>query len=125
MSRHPRTDLYREAREKGLSYREIAKMYGVSFQTVAFACGRSGYHFKPFTEKSCVYPYLRKWLNDNSVSRNEFIRRMGCVPCGDANMRYGAYFRGECYPSKQTIDRMLQVTGLTYEQLFYREDGNG
>lgn len=27
-------------------------------------------------------------------------------------------------PNKQTIDKMLRVTGLTYEELFYRGEGS-
>ena len=37
MSRHPKADLYMAEREKGKTYREIAKMYGVTYQAVELA----------------------------------------------------------------------------------------
>ena len=122
MSNHPRADLYLAERERGLSYQQIADKHGVSIQAVCMACAMQGGYFRPYTEDTCVYPYLRRWLNENRINRNEFIRRMGLIPRGNENIRFGLYFRGEHYPSKQTIDKMLAVTGLTYEQLFYRED---
>ena len=126
MSKHPKADLYRAERAKGLKYREIAEKYGVSFQAVAQKCSEyeSG-KFRPFTEKNCVYPNLRKWLNENRVSQSEFVRRMGYVPTGKTKVSFGGYFRGEGYPQKRTIDKMLQATGLTYEELWYREGENG
>lgn len=122
MSNHPRADMYLAERERGLSYQQIADKYGVSRQTVGQACASRGGYFRTYTEDTCVYPYLRQWLNENRITRNEFIRLMGLIPCANENIRFGFYFRGEHYPSKQTIDKMLAVTGLTYEQLFYRED---
>lgn len=122
MSNHPRADLYLAEREKGLTYRQIAQKYGVSKQAVHNVCAKQNGNFRPFTEETCVYPNLRQWLNDNRITKSEFIRRMGATYITQENARYAAYFRGEHYPSKQTIDKMLAVTGLTYEQLFYRED---
>lgn len=123
MSRHPRADIYRAEREKGLTYRQIAEKHGVSFQTVAQACSKSdASKFRAFTESDCVYPNLRKWLNDNKVSRCEFIKRVGLCANNSASTIFGNYFRGKHYPNKQTIDKMLRVTGLTYEELFYREE---
>ena len=129
MGNHPRADLYLAEREKGLTYREIAKKFGVSFQCVAQACGRTkAGQFRPFTEEKCVYPNLRNWLNENKVSRNEFIRRLGWIPDSPNSGLVGNYFLGNKYPQKRIIDKMLQVTGLTYEELWYREeekeDGN-
>lgn len=119
MSKHPRADLYRQERMNGLTYRDIAKKYGVSYQAVQIACSQhKGYGFVPFTKKTCVYPNLRKWLNDNKVSMRDFVRRCNLTPHGVTSQRYKDYVTGRCYPSKQTIDVLLKVTGLTYEQFF-------
>lgn len=126
MSRHPRADLYVAERAKGKNYREIAQMYGVSYQVVAAACGKHSPNlFKPFTEKQVVYPNLRRWLNENKVGKREFARRMGNVPGGNEIGNLASWFCGKAYPSKKTIDLMLKITGLTYEELFMREDDNG
>ena len=127
MSRHPKADLYRTDRGNGMTLREIAEKYGVSKQAVAQACGSHNVSFfKKFDEERCVYPNLRKWLNENKVSVKEFLRRSGLTSSGTISKRYAMYFRGQVYPTKLVIDKMLAVTGLTYEELFYREeDSNG
>ena len=110
-------------RQNGKTYRQIAQKYGVTPQAVAAACAiHAPGHFKPYTEKEVVYPKLRKWLNDNEVSRNEFARRMGLTPYAKNCYRVSDYFRGRNYPLKETIDKMLRVTGLSYEELFSLEE---
>ena len=124
MSKHPKADLYRSEREKGKTYREIAEQYGVTFQAVACACGNShDSKFRAWTEERCVYPNLRNWLNENKVSMNEFIRRMDALPGGNRVTAYRNYLNGKTYPQKRVIDKMLEVTGLTYEQLWEEDDG--
>jgi transcriptional regulator with XRE-family HTH domain len=119
MSEHPKADLYRAERAKGLTYREIGEKYGVSGQYIAMICGKSdGRNFRAWTEKTCIYPNLRNWLNENKVSLNEFVRRNGVEVAGNTAGRFRAYLNGRTYPPKKTIDRMLKVTGLTYEQLW-------
>lgn len=125
-SRHPKTDLYLAERAKGLTYTEIGKMFGVSYQAVARVCAQyDPSHFKPYTAEEVVYPHLRRWLNENKVSRMEFARRLGNTPRG-RNLSYiGSWFRGSHYPIKTVIDRMIAVTGLSYEMLFEREGEDG
>ena len=111
--------IYLEEREKGMTYAEIAAKYGVSHQAVAQTCARrSACHFKPYTEKECIYPNLRKWLNENRVMRNELARRMYGNPCSTYTTRFSCWFTGRCFPTKETIDKLLAITGLTYEQLW-------
>lgn len=118
-SKHPRTDLYIAERDKGLSHQEIADKYGVSRQTVSQACAKhSPGHFKPYTPKQVVYPNLRRWLNENKVSRSEFARRLGNIGYGNSYCTLSGWLRGDHFPHKQVIDKILAVTGLTYEELW-------
>lgn len=111
-----------ELRERGLTHTQIAEITGVSRQRICQITGKyDANYFKAYTESQVVYPNLRKWLNDNRVSRAEFIRRMGNLDHSTASARLSSYFRGKRFPQKATIDRMLEVTGLTYEELFHRE----
>ena len=75
-----------------------------------------------YVDENCVYPNLRKWLNDNKISRNELLRRMGITVHPNNSGRLSSYMRGQCDPKKDYIDLMLKATGMTYEKLFYRED---
>lgn len=109
-------------RSQGMKYRDIAEKVGVSFQYAALVCGQSDISkFRPYTETECVFPHLRQWLNTNSISRNELLRRMGFASSGNPNVSLGHILRGEKDPSKSWIDRMISVTGLPYEQLFSTE----
>jgi hypothetical protein len=115
-------DKYVEARGKGMKYREIAKMYGVSYQAVAQACAKySPGHFVPFTEEKLVYSNWRNWMNENKVTTKEFLRRLGGYQYGNSVAAVRGYMRGDHYPSKQTIDKILEITGLTYEELWARQ----
>lgn len=112
-------------REQGLTYREIAEKLGVSNQYVSMVCGKfEPAHFQ-YIGDNCVYPNLRNWMNEHKVSRREFLRRMGLTGNNGNYERFASYMRGESHPRKQYIDKMLAVTGLTYEKLFYREGNNG
>ena len=109
-------------REQGLTHRQIAEQFGVSKQYVAAVCAYyDPTHFR-YIDEHCVYPNLRKWMNEHKVSRNELIRRMGLTANPKNSNRLSFYMRGENDPRKDYIDRMLKATGMTYEKLFYRED---
>ena len=60
------------------------------------------------------YVGLRDWMIENCVTVAELERRCG-------NLRMLASLTGKSNPSKYTIDAILQVTGLTYEECF-KED---
>lgn len=124
MRNHAKTDLYRAEREKGKTYKEIAEQFGVTTQTVAMVCCKSDeLRFRRWTKERCIYPNVRNWLNDNKVSLNEFIRRTGAVSSSGNTGRYSSYFNGKNYPTKGTIDKMLAVTGLTYEKFWEVDNG--
>ena len=118
-----RSAQYIADRENGMSCKEIAEKYGISRQAVYAYCARRGIgHFRNYTKEEVVYPELRKWLNENKVSRSELARRMDCAPVPRKSKGISEWLKGKNHPRKDSIDKLLAVTGLTYEQLFYRED---
>lgn len=108
-------------RDQGMKYKEIAEKIGVSSQYVSMVCGKCDPAYFQYVDESCIYPNLRKWMNDNKITRREFLRRMGLMPYTGNYERFGSYLRGTNYPRKQYIDKMLKVTGMTYETMFYTE----
>jgi hypothetical protein len=60
-------------------------------------------------------------MNENSVSVRMLAQLMGLdLSSASYNNVYG-WMAGRCYPTKKNIDRLLETTGLTYEQLFSLE----
>ena len=108
--------------EEGYSQTDIAAALGVSRQRVHQITG--GYHaghFKKFTEKQVVYPNLRNWLNENRMTKKGLLDRLGLEYHSRTIAVYSSYLCGRSFPPKKTIDKLLEMTGLTYEQLFYME----
>ena len=52
------------------------------------------------------------------MARGEFCRRLGNLPSGGNFSNLRSWMTGRCYPIKVVIDNMLDVTGLTYEELW-------
>ena len=112
-------EIYRQERDKGLSYNEIAEKYKVSKQAVAQACGRhQPARFTPVNEKNCPYVGLREWINSNKVTLKELTRRLDieAFPVNTARVRN--FISGTKNPRKPFIDKLISVTGLSYERLF-------
>ena len=107
-------------RREGASYREIAQAFGCSYQNVAQILGKyDETKFRPFREKDCVYPGLRKWLNDNKCSRRELFRKMHGKNMGGTSVQtLSNRLHGERGFTMNEINIIISVTGLTYEQLF-------
>lgn len=109
-------------REAGMTIADVARKHNVSRQAAQQVCAKyAPMLFVQITPAKCVYPIWRKWMNDNKVCKSELLRRMGNLPLPAASYRLSVWMRGEGYPQKETIDKLLAATGLTYEQLFYRE----
>lgn len=127
MSNHPRYDLYIADRKAGMTFEEIARKHGVSRQAVECSLRktgekRGGSKFRVFTEKTCIYPNLRRWLNENRVTQQKFALLVGRNLAASNSSSVGTWLKGKSYPLKENIDQILLVTGLTYEELFATED---
>lgn len=119
LDRAERAAMYLRDHEAGLSYAKIAAKHGVSRQRIAQVCGcYSKKHFRGITSDQCVYKNLRAWMNSNEISQAELLRRMGTLPYGSSISCLQSVLRGRTYPRKDTIDRLLSVTGLSYRELF-------
>ena len=108
-------------RDKGMTYQQIADHFGVSYQAVANSLSKHNPRlFRYVSETGCVYPNLRRWMNDNKVGKRELLRRcgLGCAPNNVARME--RYLCGRIDPPKRTIDKILMATGLSYEEAFWR-----
>lgn len=67
-------------------------------------------------ENEIKYPALKAWIEKNCDSISDFSRLL-CV--NDKGFRSFLYGRNGC--TKHTIDLILEVTGMTYEEAFKEE----
>jgi transcriptional regulator with XRE-family HTH domain len=110
--------------QQGYNRTQIAEKVGVTRQRVYQILGTAekGF-FKPFTEQGCIYPNWRKWMNDHKVSVPELTQKMGMDACSNNYGLIKRWMRGDNFPLKFNIDKLIEVTGLSYEELFSREGG--
>lgn len=111
-----RNEKIREMRLSGMTYRDIAEKYGISVQRVQQIAGSVSY-FRPVSEKDCIYKGIRDWLNENRYSRTYLVRLMYEDTHAMLQEKVSRVLKGSnC--TKKMIDKILDVTGLTYEVAF-------
>jgi hypothetical protein len=114
-----------DLRNQGLDVKVIADMVGVSVCYVYQICQCVYPRYYSPIGNECIYPNLRKWMNKHKVSRKEFLLRMGLTAHQCNYQKFTDLMQGKYEPRKNYIDKMLEVTGLTYEELFKTEDEDG
>ena len=119
-----RNEQMKSLRLQGMSYEEIGKVMGVSKQRVYQIIGGTEMnYFKEIGPDECVYPNLRKWMNENRISRPKLTRLMyGEEKYAPTRWETVGRVLGGANCRKTVIDRILKATGLTYEEAFGRSD---
>ena len=123
-----KVDVYEDMRADGMTYQEIAKACGCSYQNVSQTLARyNAERFRAFTKERCCWDGLRKWLNDHRIGTMELIRRRyGRNLSGNSGEALRGKMKGDRPLKKADIDFFRELTGLTYEQLFCsQEDEDG
>lgn len=108
-----RSELIRKLHAEGLTYERIGEIFGISKQAVhqaATSKPKDYFHEMTISQK-VKYIGLRKWMLKNRVSMSKLEQL-----CGMSKLHKS--LSGECEPRKRTIDSILSVTGLTYEECF-------
>ena len=108
------------------SQADIAKKVGVSKQFVSqifwkHNISRERASRKILSSENCVYPALRDWWNENNMSYKKFFDLMQMYYHGNNIKSMEYFFMGNKDIRKSFIDKLIAVTGLTYEQLFSRD----
>jgi len=106
-----KSEQYMALREQGMTYDAIAKRYGVTRQAVQDSISRQKTPPPYINPATVIFPGLRQWMTEHHVRVAELERRTG------RHLRQ-ALSAGRI--SNQSIERILAVTGLTYEQAFRR-----
>jgi predicted DNA-binding protein YlxM (UPF0122 family) len=112
-----RVDVYRALREKGMTYEEIGEIFGVTRQAVHDAVSKNRDGFRESTVLRVQYVGLRDWMLTNRVGLCELADR-----CNIDRSVIGTNLIRKNNMRKSTIDAILRVTGLTYEECFKEDD---
>ena len=107
-----------EMRMQGMTYEEKAAEFGLTRQRVYQLIGKNYHLHRTIKEDECVYEGLRNWMNEHGVNKASLCRMMfdGCLGSYDTS-RVASLMRG-ANVTKNTLDRAMRATGLTYEQAF-------
>lgn len=98
---------------------QIGQKHGCSQQRVSQILGPDRVRkFKP--HKGC-YPNLDKWLNKNQISVVKLSEMVYGYRSAGNETRVRDWLRGRTDPRKRIIDIVLQITGMSYEECFYKE----
>ena len=107
--------------EDNMTYKEIAEAMGVSKAYVALLLKDTVKkpNFHRWTWDSTPYPVLTQWMNEHQMSKMDLATALGYSP--NSNSQYIVYRRiREGKLDKNEIDKLIQITGITYENLFRR-----
>lgn len=121
-----RRDIFIAEHNAGMTMKQIAQKHGLSAQRVHQLIGgrtvETRNWFKEITPEACIYPRIRKWMNENRITRAEFTRRLWGNGHPELQSRLGKYLKGQANPLMRNINRIIEVTGLSYEELFTTDD---
>lgn len=107
--------------EENMTYSEIADAMGVSRSYVALLLRDTVKkpNFHRWAWDSTPYPVLTQWMNEHQMSKMDLASALGYSP--NASSQYIVYRRiKEGRLEKSEIDKLLQITGINYENLFRR-----
>lgn len=109
-------------RKKGMTYQEIADSMAVSKAYVAVLLDKtvktSNFHIWPI--ELSPYPALTQWMNDNQMTRQELAEKLGYSPSTSSCYIITKIMKTDKFTKKE-IDKLLELTGMTYEELFKKQ----
>lgn len=111
MTIEQKCEIYR-MRLEGATLQECADKFGVSKECIINTIPNVGRGKQTYGE-SCVYPGLKKWMAENKCTSKELASRCAMTASHMSNILTNK--RGI---KKLTIDRILDATGLSYEEAF-------
>lgn len=110
--------LAKTMRKNGDSFQKIADSLGVSRQWIWVIIHRDGN--VPYQQKllnRVIFPAIRNYLYKNRISISQFS-----VLCNVSYMTMYQRITGQTDIPKRTIDQILRVTGMTYEEAFKEDE---
>ena len=124
--KHPETEWKQQQAiklriEENMTYQEIADTMGISKEYVSQLLNgiakRNNFH--RWAWDSSPFPALTRWMNENQMTKMDLATALGYSV--SSNSQYIVYKRlREGRLSIDDVDKLLKITGMTYEELFRR-----
>lgn len=111
-------EIYKKLRSQGLTFQQIADIYGVSKQAV-----ESSVNYER-VKKYSVYPNIDRFLHENRMLVSGFVSILEgkkVLSVDSICQKWRRILNGKAYPKKNDIDKLIYVTGLSYSELFMED----
>lgn len=113
MTKEQMIDAYAR-RLNGESLQSIADRYGVTREYIRQITVGAG----PSRVDKCVFPNLQKWMAVNDCKLYDLADRVGA-----SYNSMSRWMTGQTDPKLYYIERILEVTGMSFEEAFARKGG--
>jgi ribosomal protein L20A (L18A) len=119
MEKIERNRAIRQKVASGRSYASVGAEYGISRQRVGKIYG--SHRFRCEALETIIYPNLRNWMLKHEMCISNLSKIIG-VRTGGSETLY-TDLRGEHSMPYERIVKILEVTGMTFEECFEIEEG--
>lgn len=100
----------------GFTLQEIGDKYGVTREAIrsmlSATCGESG-----IVKRRYVYPNIAEWMMEKHMTQTELCKKIGI-----AQNTVSSIMRGRQNPNFSFVTAILQLTGMTFDEAFYKGD---
>jgi len=114
MTKEQKIEAY-SMRLDGQTFQTIANKFGVSKQYIQQILPRENQRLNMAID-SCIYPNISAWMRENNCGYSAIAKSVGVKT---ESIRQALSVRRNC--RKNIIDAILGITGMTYEEAFWRE----
>lgn len=118
-----RREELREKARRGMTLQQIADEIGVSRQRAAQLTGAVR-PMREWNKTYSVYQGIDNWMKYNRVTYVMLGDMLGYAPGASSSGNLARRLMGEVMLSKDLIDDILEVTGMTYEEAFKERKEN-
>lgn len=99
--------------EDGANYQETADVVGCTREEIAEVFGKMFRDKERRAKHDGAYPAIHEWKQEHGYNNHDLALLCGVHP-GTVNN----YLRGSMAATKGFIDKILELTGMTYEDAF-------
>lgn len=112
-----------EMRKTGMTSTEIAQVLGVSRERVRqyFVGTECAKHAPYYTPIRSIYPNLNKWMSERFKGIAWLVVEMGYKYSPSMSQYFSTRLRGKTDFKMSEIRKILNITGMTFEECFYTE----